>query len=298
MEMSTSINESTAKQILQIRYWQHLLNEMLKEGKFQIPIHLAFGHEAVAVAIDQCMNSEDSLCLTHRNVAYNLARSKSLKLLLKHYILQQPTKAGANMGSMNLAIAETGIAYTSSILGNNLGVAAGIAMNRVLTRKAGVVFALTGDGAVEEGIFWESLIFGKSHRLPIVIVIENNDFSLSSTIAERRSSIDMEQVCAGIGIQYLRSNGANFQDCRTALEEARSLAAAGEPTCVELFLSTFCQHAGPTPGWPEDPLWISIEDGLVLSDTSNDPLHQLRNLLGKSRFERLVEDVIRGGYGD
>ena len=49
--MSNPIDEADAREVLKLRYWQHLINEMLKEkGNFKIPIHLAFGHEAAAVA--------------------------------------------------------------------------------------------------------------------------------------------------------------------------------------------------------------------------------------------------------
>ena len=71
--------------VLRLRYWQHVLNEMLKRKEFKIPIHLAFGHEAAAVSLDRCIGPGDAICLTHRNVAYNLARSSSLDSILRHY---------------------------------------------------------------------------------------------------------------------------------------------------------------------------------------------------------------------
>lgn len=288
--------ESDALAILRIRYWHHLLNEMLKRKQFRIPIHLGFGHEAAAVAMDRAMCADDKLCLSHRNVAYNLARARSPETILEHYKLLLPSATGAHMGSMNLAIEETGIAYTSSILGNNLAVAAGIAMNHSLIRKAGVIFVVTGDGAMEEGIFWETLIFSRSHRLPVVIVVENNDCSMSSTIEQRRSGIDLKQVCAGVGLQYFKAPGAIFPKVKAALDAARESAAAGVPACVELSLSTFCQHAGPTPGWPGDPRRIDIHDGLLVEDSPRDPLHHIRSTLGASDFLRLSEQVIEAGH--
>ena len=278
--------------VLRLRYWHHLLNEMLKDKQFKIPIHLAFGHEAAAVAMDRVMTTHDKLCLTHRNVTYNLARIKSLDIVLAHYNLISPVSTGALMGSMNLATAETGIAYTSSILGNNLAVAAGIAMQRSLICKPSVVFALTGDGAIEEGIFWETLILAQSHKLPLVIVVENNDYSLGSTISERRSHIDLAKICAGIGLPYTHTQGTVVSDVRVALEKARELSAREGPSCVELNLAALCQHAGPTPGWPEDPLCITIEDGLFIENTPNDPLDHIREELGETEYQRMVEQVM------
>ena len=279
--------------VLRLRYWHHLLNEMLKQKQFKIPIHLGFGHEAAAVAMDRTMGPDDRLCLSHRNAAYNLARAKSLETVLEHYRLSERATPCAHMGSMNLATDGTSIAYSSSILGNNLAVGAGIAMHRALVKRPGVVFVLTGDGAMEEGVFWETLVFSRSHKLPIVIVIENNDFSMSSTISQRRCSIDVSQVCSGVGYQYFRASGAVVEQTAAALGAARESAAGGSPACVELEISTFCQHAGPTPGFPEDPLRLSIEEGLLVEDSPDDPVFHIRKALGDEEFQRLSDDIMK-----
>ena len=293
MPPETTASDATSLAVLRLRYWQHLLNEMLKEKQFKLPIHLGFGHEAAAVALDCAMAVEDRLCLTHRNAAYNLARIKSLDAVLQHYRLEESSPAGGLMGSMNLAVDGSAIAYTSSILGNNLPVAAGMAMNRLVTGQTGVVFVLTGDGAMEEGSFWETLVFSCSHNLPLVIVVENNDHSMSSTIKQRRCNINLDQVCAGIGVKYFSASGAVVEDSVTVLSQARENAVSRNPVCVELRLSTFCQHAGPTPGWPDDPLRISIDDGLLVSDSPDDPVYNVREALGVDRYRSVSDEFLK-----
>jgi pyruvate dehydrogenase E1 component alpha subunit len=270
----------------------HQLNEMLKAGKFKIPIHLGFGYEAAAVGMDVTMRPEDVLCLSHRNAAYNLARSKSLDAVLVHYQLQKRQGRGAQVASMNLAVDNTGIAYSSSIVGNNLPVATGIAMNRRLLQREGIVFVCTGDGAMEEGAFWETLIFARSHKLRMVIVVENNDFSLSSTIAERRIPVDLSLVCAGLGVSYRRAAGAALGEVKAALGAAREDAMGDQLALVELDITCFNQHAGPTPGWATDPMRIAIEDGLLMGDDPDDPLVLLRRALGEAEFGRLAEQTM------
>jgi TPP-dependent pyruvate/acetoin dehydrogenase alpha subunit len=286
-------SDAEAVAMIRLRYWQHQLNEMLKAGAFKSPVHLAFGHEAAAVGLDVTMGPEDRLCLTHRNGAYNLARSKSLEAEVAHYRLQRRDDTQGHMASMNLAMDETGIAYSSSILGNNLAVSAGIAMNRKLTHRSGIVFVLTGDGAMEEGVFWESLIFARSHRLGIVVVVENNHFSLGSTIAQRRCPIDLSLVCAGVGVTYRHAAGAVLAEVKAALLGARNDASNGQTAVVELDITTFNQHAGPTPGWAEDPKRIAIEDGLLLGTDLDDPLVQLHQSLGAEKFDRLAEQIFK-----
>ena len=281
--------------VLQLRYWQHLLNEMLKQKRFKIPIHLAFGHEAAAVAMDETMGPDDQLCLSHRNAAYNLARCKSLERVLAHYQLTVNTPPGGLMGSMNLAMPDTEVTYSSSILGNNVAVAAGIAMHRIIAKQPGVVFVCTGDGAIEEGAFWESMVFSRSHRLPLVIVVENNDHSMSSTIAQRRSPIELSHICAGLGYGYFRASGAILAEVRSVLDRARVSAANGAPACVELEIATFCQHAGPTPGWPDDPRRIDINDGLLVQDSPADPVYHVRQAFGDEEFARVSTEIMKAG---
>ena len=278
--------------MLQLRYWQHLLNEKLKEKTFRIPIHLAFGHEAAAVAVDRCMEPQDALCLSHRNAPYNLIRAKSLATVLLHYQLTSKTKSNSLMGSMNLAMPKSGILYTSSILGNNLPVAAGIAMNRVLVKEFGVVFVLTGDGAIEEGSFWETTIFARSHGLPLVIIVTNDNHSMSSTIVQRRSAINLAKICEGVGIQYHSAPGAFVGEIKQAIGQARAAAAAGNPACVELHLSTFNQHAGPSPGWPDDPRNISLKNGWIVGGASEDPVCHIKDAIGEVEYNRLAQSVM------
>ena len=292
----SSFSESEAIAMIRLRHSMHQLNEMLKAGEFKIPIHLGFGYEAAAVAMDRTMQPEDVLCLTHRNAAYNLARSKSLRAVLSHYRLEKRADGLAQVGSMNLAVEGTGIAYSSSILGNDLGVAAGIAMHRSLVHRPGIVFVASGDGAIEEGIFWESVIFARTHRLGLVVVVENNDCSMSSSISERRCPIDLSLVSAGVGLSYRRASGVSLSNVKAVLAAAREDAAGGQPALVELKITTFNQHAGPTPGWPGDPMHVAFEDGLLLGGHPDDPLGLLQQVLGAAEFDRLSEQVIRENH--
>jgi TPP-dependent pyruvate/acetoin dehydrogenase alpha subunit len=290
MEHLTDLN-TAARSMLRLRYWQHLLNEMLKQRRFQIPIHMAFGHEAAAVALSGVAQPDDGICVTHRNVAYNLARQQELQPVLDCYELAgDPTKV--HMGSMNLALAGNGILYASSILGNNLAVAAGIAMNRRLTYRPGVVFAITGDGAIEEGVFWEVLLLARSHRLPLVVVVEDNDYSLASTIAERRCAVNLRLICEGLGVGFQQACGGSFPDMEQALGFARASALAGTPVCVTASIKTFCQHAGPTPGWPGDPLEIDIVKGMILEESDSDPLYDIRQRIGSGAFDEIQKSVV------
>lgn len=179
-----------------IRKAQIAINEKLKEKAIHTPVHLAIGHETAAIAVSETMGPTDYLVLTHRNIAYNLARGMTLKEVLALY--------KTSFGSMTLRNPKKGVVYTSMILGNNFPVACGLAMAQK-RRGKGKTIVLGGDGSIEEGTFYESLLLAASFSLPIMFVIENNGWSLATKIHERRAEIDLTKLADAFSIPYLCS---------------------------------------------------------------------------------------------
>ena len=107
-----------------------IINEYYKKGVFKVPIHLAMGHEAIAIAVDNAMNKDDSLFVTHRNIHYNLSRQGTLIEELNEYFLKPEGLAQGRLGSMNLNNPSKGVIYASSILGNDMPVASGYALGK------------------------------------------------------------------------------------------------------------------------------------------------------------------------
>jgi pyruvate dehydrogenase E1 component alpha subunit len=286
--------------MIQLRLWQHLVNELLKQKAFKVPVHLAFGAEAVVTAVDEAMAAADRLALTHRNSAYNMARAASLTSVLDEYRSLPSGAGGGELGSMNLAVPDAGIAYSSSILGNNFSVACGLAYANVLRKEEeGAIWVVTGDGAVEEGSFYESLVFARSHGLKVVFVIDNNDHSMVSSIKERRCDIRFDRICAALDVPFQKFVGNDVFAYVQGLCEVRSILANGPgPAVVEFRTALLNQHAGPTPGWPSDPLRIALADGLIVSPAPRDPLAVLHDTIGADAFARVeMALAARAGTG-
>lgn len=271
-----------AEEVLRLRVSQLTVNDRYKAGAFKIPIHLAIGHEAIAVAVDAAMEAGDQLVCSHRNLHYNLARGKKLRPIIDEFLLKKDGLAGGELGSMNLANPAKNLVYTSSILGNNLPVAAGIALGQRTRGKEAATFVVTGDGAMEEGTFYESLLFAKSNALPLIVIVENNAWSMHTTIEERRAPIDLPRFTGSLGAIYLRLEGNDVYAYREALSSLRGDALASRsPVVVEVALTTLGgwhveegatrrfihPHAGPLSKterseWPEleagsgDPLFV------------------------------------------
>jgi pyruvate dehydrogenase E1 component alpha subunit len=288
------------RELLRVRISQMIINEKYKQGEFKIPIHLAFGHEAIAVAVSSIMDDKDRLVLSHRNIHYNLARA-SLKPEIDEYLLKEEGLSQGQLGSMNLANESKGIIYTSSILGNNLPVATGLALSKKAKNEKGIVILETGDGACEEGTFYESLLFAKSNELPLLIIVENNKWSLATKIHERRYDFDLRKFSESLDIKYEELKGNDVYKYIKKLEELKKYSIENKtPVCIEVELTTLgCwvlrsnqipngkfvnYHGGPAR-------IVNLVDGSIITDSDKDPVFVLQKYYERNVLKDLSNDI-------
>lgn len=281
-----------AKRVLWVRHAQLAINERLSAGQFRVPVHLALGHEAVAVAVTSNLGNDDRLLLSHRNLHYNLSRLGVLKPIVDEFLGRESGLAGGRLGSMNLSNPEAGLSYTSSILGNNLAVAAGAATALKQQGRAGVAFVVTGDGAMEEGVFYESLLLAGSAGAPMVVIVENNDWSMYTRISERRRTIDLESYARSVDAGYSKASGSDVIELEEVIGKARDNALSrGAPGIVEVSVSTLGDfmandrlinyHHGPAPK-------IEWEMVPILDSPAKDPVAYLFEKLDAAEFRELA----------
>lgn len=296
------MNLDLVKEILRLRLSQMLINERIKQGAFKIPIHLAMGHEAIAVAVDAVMEENDQLVLSHRNIHYNLARTKSLKPEIDEYLLKKEGLAGGELGSMNLANKEKNIIYTSSILGNNLAVAAGLALGKKMKKEQEIVIVETGDGAMEEGIFYEAVEFIKSNSLPVLIIVENNGWSLATEIKERRCDINLQKFSETFGVRYEKLQSNDVYEYIEKLKELRKQALdENSAIVIEVELTTLGflrmksesdpvgrfinYHAGAAPE-------VKLENGPKIENSENDPICVLEKYFNQEDLDKVGKEIL------
>ncbi|MHA2282077.1 MAG: thiamine pyrophosphate-dependent enzyme [Promethearchaeota archaeon] len=289
--------------MIRLRFGQMIINELYKNKNFKIPIHLALGHEAIAVAVNAIMYQDDQLILPHRNIHYNMVREQSLKAIIDEFLLKKEGLAGARLGSMNLANEKGNIVYTSSILGNNLCVAAGLALGNKVKGNDNVVFVVTGDGAIEEGAFYESLLFIRTHNLNTIIIVENNGWSLATQIHERRYNFDIEHFATAVDVRYISLKGNDPYQYIQELTKVHSHSLTdNSPFIVEVKLQTLGDwrlktdeypdgkyinyHAGPAPT-------VDLNQGPIIRNDDSDPVYVLSKHFKNDKLEKMIRKVYK-----
>lgn len=257
------------KSLILLRLKQHIIHEYAKNKSIKIIPHFAFGYEALVAALSKIFKRNDSLCLSHRNILYNIAFEKNIQNIIDELNLK---KSGLNLGrigSMNLHNPKSNLIYTSSILGNNLSVALGVAINsKFLKKKDSTTYVVIGDGALEEGSFYETLLLAKRFSVNIHIIIENNNYSMSSEILQRRSAINLQQLSKSLGVDFLNLEGNNVNNYAKTLYFLKKKQG---PKVIEFKVKMFNNHHGVTPGWPSDNKIIDLNNGLIIKKDATDP---------------------------
>ncbi|MEK9180183.1 MAG: thiamine pyrophosphate-dependent enzyme [Patescibacteria group bacterium] len=296
--MATTDKQKIAEEVIRLRLSQMIVNEEHKKGQFKIPLHLGMGHEAVAVAVSEIMEKGDNLLPTHRNIAYNLARTGALRPLLHEYLLKPTGLNKGRSGSMNLLNPERGIVYTSSILGNQFPVAVGLAKAGKMAGKNNVTIVMGGDGSIEEGTFYESMLMARSLNLPVIFIIENNDWSMSTRISERRCHIDLSLFAESLDIRYVHLDGNDPYFYTDALKDMRKFSVENSvPVCVEIKVVTLDKFLMKTPEHPEGEeihphmgaaLGVSLDKGPIIHENADDPIFVLTKHIERPAFDEIA----------
>jgi TPP-dependent pyruvate/acetoin dehydrogenase alpha subunit len=235
------------REMLRIRMVEERIAELYSDQEMRCPVHLCIGQEAPPVGVCAALEPADYVFGTHRSHGHYLAKGGSLQALLGELYGKAGGCCGGKGGSMHLVDRSVGFLGAVPIVGSTLPIAVGAAFGSVLQGESRVTVAFFGEGATEEGVFQESLIFAALKRLPIVFVCENNLYSVYSPLSVRQPpSRDIVEVARANGLAAERGDGNDVVAVQEMASRAVARARAGEgPTLLELETYRWREHCGP-----------------------------------------------------
>ena len=209
------------------------------------PTHLYMGHEAVAVGVSAALKREDLVFPYYRSHGWYLAKGGDLNEMMAELYGRENGCSKAWGGSMHLIHLKAGVMGTSAIVAGTISHAAGAAFALRYQGKDSVCVASFGDGAIEEGVFHETLNFAALRKLPVLFVCENNLYATNTHIRERQAQPEIFKRAESYGLPGVRIDG---NDVRAVYEEtlrALSRARKGEgPTLIECMTYRYFEHCG------------------------------------------------------
>ena len=175
-------------EMLLIRLVDEMIAKKYREQNMRCPVHLSIGQEAAAVGVCHTLLKKDRIFSSHRAHGHYLAKKGDLKKMLAEIYGKYSGCCGGRGGSMHLFDESQNITASVPIVASSIALAVGSALSSKIDTSKEVTISFLGDGAVEEGIFHESLNFASLNKLPIIFVCENNLYSVQTPINERQPS--------------------------------------------------------------------------------------------------------------
>jgi len=246
-----SLNMDMSKKLLysmkKIRLAEFAIAKRYSEQQMRCPVHLSVGQEGVAAAVGCCLRDVDYAVSGHRAHAHYLAKGASLKGMIAEIYGQKTGCSSGKGGSMHLIDTSVGFMGSTAIVGGTIpvGVGLGLAAQRLKEDRISCVFL--GDGAVEEGVFYESANFAVLHKLPVLFICENNNFSVYTPLKYRQpESREIYQMVAGIGMQSEKHTGNDVELVYKVTSDAIKRIKVGKgPQFLEFTTWRWLEHCGP-----------------------------------------------------
>lgn len=210
------------RQLRLIRRVEERLAEVYPTDKIQSPMHLSIGQEAVSVGICAAMLPGDAAFGTYRAHALYLALGGDLDAFVAEMMGKATGATGGWGGSMHLVAPEVGLMGTSAVVGTTIPWAVGWAEAQKFLKTGKVAVSFFGDGATEEGVFYESLNLAALWKSPVLFVCEDNGLAIHTPVWARQATSIADRA-AGFGLQVQSDRHWNSRDAEQVAHHAEKL---------------------------------------------------------------------------
>jgi TPP-dependent pyruvate/acetoin dehydrogenase alpha subunit len=275
--------------LYRIRRVEEEIARIYPSDKIKSPVHLSIGQESVAVGVCEALRPDDVVFGSYRSHAYYLAKGGDLKKMFAELYGKSTGCAKGKGGSMHLVDVEHGVMGASAVVGTTIAHAVGYAYAMKLQHRSSLVVSFFGDGATEEGVFFESLNFAALKELPIIFVCENNSYAINTHIRFRQKS---PNLCEKAKAQGLHAERIADTDTLAVLDRVNTVAQAirsggSGPYFFEFPTYRWKEHVGPNEDYQlgyrsfdEAQPWIE-QDSVRRAGSELDPL----------LYERIKQEV-------
>lgn len=238
------------------RFFEDKCAEMYYRGKMFGFVHLYNGQEAVSTGVIQAMRpGEDFVCSTYRDHVHALSAGVPAKEVMAELFGKATGCSKGRGGSMHMFSAEHGLLGGYAFVAEGIPVATGAAFQSKYRREAmgdasadQVTACFFGDGAANNGQFFECLNMAALWKLPIIYVVENNKWAIGMAHERATSQPEIYKKASVFGMAGVEVDGMDVLAVRAVAEEAVARARAGEgPTLIEALTYRFRGHSLADP---------------------------------------------------
>ena len=215
------------RQMLKIRLFEEEVNQLYLGAKMPGLAHLYIGQEAVAVGTCEALRRDDYITSTHRGHGHCLAKGASVDKMFAELLGKEAGYCRGKGGSMHIADQDTGNLGANAIVGGSAGIATGAAMSAKMRGTDQVAVCFFGEGALGQGLLYETMNMASLWKLPVIYVCENNQYNEYTNYSETTAG-EVTGRAKAFDIQTETIDGQDVQIVHAAAVKLVERARRGE----------------------------------------------------------------------
>ncbi len=287
------LSKETKLQMLEkmmlIRAFEEQAEKLFMKNLVHGTMHLSIGEEAVAVGAIFALDKSDYITSTHRGHGHMIAKGGNIKKMFAEFLGKETGYCHGRGGSMHIADFSLGNLGATGIVGAGIPIATGAALALKMQGSNNIVLCFFGDGASNEGNFFEALNMAAIWKLPEIFLCENNQYAMSSSVKRFVSVPDIADRACAFGVPGVAVDGmdviAVYEAVKAAVERARS---GKGPTLIEAKTYRYKGHSKSDKNlyrtkeeieqWKKkDPIKTFTERLFELGELSEKELEMIKN---------------------
>lgn len=244
MEMSTEKQVDMLRKMWLIRCFEEAAIRLYKEGYFRGSTHPYIAQEATAVGVCAALGHRDMVLATHRGHGACIAKGSDTKRMMAEVLNKVTGLCKGKGGSMHLSDTGIGLLVCTGVVGAHIPIAGGVALANQLAGNDVVTVCFFGDGASCEGVFYETCNMAALWKLPLLLVVENNEYAVSVHVSQSVSVAQISTRALGFGMPGVTVDGCDVYSVYDAACSAVQRARRGEgPTLLEARTVRWTRHS-------------------------------------------------------
>ncbi|MFL5069460.1 MAG: thiamine pyrophosphate-dependent dehydrogenase E1 component subunit alpha [Xanthobacteraceae bacterium] len=268
-----------------------LMAEYHPADEMRCPMHFCVGQEAMPAALAGVLRRTDVLMSHYRSHGYYLAKGAPLDAMVAEFYGKATGANSGVAGSMELGSHDFNF-YSGAIVGGSLFIPLGAAFSQKFRGVDDMSVSVIGDGVFDEGITYEVFNLAALHRLPLLIICENNKYAAHTSLERRQAVTLLAERAKVFGLPIDKLDGNDVELLLHTLERVVPQIRTGKgPHFIEIETYRFCGHVGP--GTDESMGYRSADE--VERWKARDPVlamrKQLAGALDRDELERLEREV-------
>jgi TPP-dependent pyruvate/acetoin dehydrogenase alpha subunit len=233
MSLSHDVLLEMYRRMVRIREFEIAASDLFRRGQVKGTVHPYIGQEASGVGVCMALRQDDLIAGTHRSHGHNIAKGADSARMMAEILGKETGYCKGRGGSMHIAAFDTGSLGALAVVGSGIPLAVGAGLAFKLRSEDRVAVPFTGEGGTNTGNWHEGMNMAAIWSLPVIFVLENNHYAVSTNVDDVIKVKDLSQRAQGYGIPGVRVDGFDVIAVYEAAAAAVARARRGEgPTLL------------------------------------------------------------------